>query len=80
MCLVPAPVELIIVVSDIGDEWSPYIAPPNTAATNGTTNSGIPSPTAIGTAIGSMIPKVPYEVPVENAMNPDNRKSIAGKI
>jgi len=75
-----APVELIIVVSEIGEEWSPYIAPPRTAATNGTTNSGIPRPTAMGTAIGSMIPKVPHEVPVENAINPDNRKIIAGKI
>ena len=67
MWLHPAPIEESIVVSDIGEQWSPKIAPVNTALVQTTTNdiSGFIE-CANGIASGINILIVPYAVPVEN--------------
>ena len=69
MWSVAAAIEEMIVVSLIGEQWSPKMPPDSEAATKG--DSGSPRVSAAGTAIGSMIAKVPQLVPVENAMPAD---------
>ena len=59
----------MIVVSLMGEQWSPKMPPDNAAAKNGAI--GRPSPAAAGTAMGSMIANVPQLVPVAKAMAPD---------
>ena len=58
----PVVEQVIMVVSEIGDAWSPKILPPNIApATNGML---LPMEYAIGSAITAIIAIVPIEVPV----------------
>ena len=74
----PAPVELRIVVSEIGEQWSPNTAPASTAASVGSNSSG--STAIIKSApIGSMRPNVPQLVPVENAIRPAIANKMSGK-
>ena len=62
-----------IVVSLIGEQWSPKIPPASEAATKG--ERGRPSVSAAGTAIGSIIPNVPQLVPVAKAIPPETRNT-----
>src|SRR5690606_4779774 len=67
----PAPVLDRIVVSLMGEQWSPQTAPASTAPKAGSSSSGPPSTVfMICPAIGSRIPKEPHEVPVEKAIAP----------
>lgn len=71
-------IEEMIVVSDIGEQWSPKTPPPKTAAM---INPGWrPIMLIIGTAMGIMMAKVPHEVPVEKAIKQETRKTTAGII
>ena len=65
-----------MVVSEIGEMWSPHTAPDKIAATD-TAIIGLASP-KIARAIGIKIPNVPHEVPVANARPKDTKKKIAG--
>ena len=72
-----APVEDKIVVSEIGEQWSPNTAPANTADNIG--NIMVESlPIAMSAAIGNIIPKVPQLVPVEKAVMPARINSTTG--
>jgi hypothetical protein len=68
--------EEMIVVSEIGEEWSPKIPPDITAAmTNGICRSMV-APNA--KPIGIMIENVPQLVPVENAVRDATKKMSKG--
>ena len=66
-----APVEDNIVVSDIGEQWSPNTDPPSVAARVTIIIEGLVA--IIGSqliiTIGIKIPKVPHAVPIENDKN-----------
>ena len=88
-CGQAAPVEDKIVVSEIGDAWSPKTAPPRTAEIQIKTALNAAfcanpafsvNPTTIGIIIGIMMPNVPQLVPVANAITADSAKTIAGSI
>ena len=69
----------MIVVSEIGEQWSPQTAPAMQADMEMIIISGLDfSNTA--TTIGIRIPKVPQEVPVANASPHPTRKIMAGRI
>ena len=57
-----------IVVSDIGEQWSPYTDPASTAPRVGTRKGDAPSVLHIIVIIGISIPKVPQDVPMEKLM------------
>ena len=65
-----------MVVSEIGETWSPNTAPPSVAET--VRRASVPLPPKIVTAIGTSTPNVPHEVPVEKAIKPARIKKIAG--
>ena len=76
-----------MVVSEIGEAWSPNTAPPRTALIEirealSTASVAIPffwaRPTAIGITIGIMIAKVPQLVPVAKAIRAERRNTMAG--
>ena len=62
-------IEETIVVSEIGEQWSPKTLPLRTAAIESA--KGEPAYKAVGTAIGIIIANVPQLVPVENEINAD---------
>ena len=65
-----------MVVSEIGEQWSPQTAPARQAEMEMINNlSSKPTPTTIG----NKIPNVPQEVPVAKARNTATRNTIAGK-
>ena len=64
-----------MVVSEIGEMWSPHTAPDKIAATLKTSILLYPK---IAIAIGIRIPKVPHEVPVEKASPRAIRKNRNG--
>ena len=66
-----------MVVSEIGEIWSPQTAPDRQAATVMTSMVLGASPKT-ATAIGIRMPNVPQEVPVANARPSEIRKKIAG--
>ncbi len=70
MTLQLAPVDDKIVVSDIGEQWSPKTAPANTAPKAGSSRSGSLIEFMMSPAIGIKIPNDPHDVPVENAIAP----------
>ena len=73
----PVVEQVIMVVSEIGDAWSPKILPPNIApATNGML---LPMEYAIGSAITAIIAIVPIEVPVAKEIRTAIRKVKAGR-
>jgi hypothetical protein len=76
MWSVAAAIEEMMVVSEIGEEWSPKTPPERAAATKGET--GRPSVIEAGTTIGSMMAKVPQLVPVAKAM-PDATRKTSGR-
>ena len=78
----PEAIEERIVVSDIGEQWSPNTPPPSTAATTSGAETGSPrvaKSATSGIASGIMMAKVPQLVPVENAISPDT-KNTSGAI
>ena len=66
-----------MVVSLMGEEWSPKIPPARDAATKGA--RGRPMTSAAGTAMGSMMAKVPQEDPMEKAIPAETRKTRGKK-
>src|SRR5690625_1605507 len=73
MTFAPAPVEDRIVVSEIGEAWSPRTAPASTAPKAGSNNSGWSTDVMIAPAIGSSSPNEPQEVPVAKAIREATR-------
>ena len=69
----------MIVVSEIGEQWSPQTAPAIQAEIAMIIRVLLMSPLKISTTIGMSRPNVPQEVPVENAMNTAIAKMIAGR-
>ena len=67
----------IMVVSDMGEQWSPKIPPPRVAATISV--SSTPCILAMGIEMASMMAKVPQDVPVEKAIKELITKTTAGK-
>ena len=71
-----APADDIIVVSEIGEQWSPQTAPARQADID-IMPSSLPTG-KIAKTIGIKIPNVPQDVPVANAIPQATRKIIAG--
>ena len=71
-----APADAMIVVSEIGEQWSPQTAPAMQAET---ATIVIESPGIAARTIGMRIPNVPQLVPVENARTIAITKMIAGR-
>lgn len=67
-----------MVVSEIGEQWSPNTPPPRTVAM--IKPGWRPMILIMGTAMGIMMAKVPQEVPVEKAMKQETRKMTVGMI
>ena len=59
-------IEEIMVVSEMGEQWSPNTPPESSAPITG--GRDISSVWAMGMAMGNIIPHVPQDVPVENAI------------
>ena len=75
ICLQSAPADESIVVSEIGEIWSPHTAPDRIEATQ--ISSIFPFPnTAI--AIGMSMPNVPHDVPVAKASPTEIKKNNIG--
>ena len=72
-----APADDIIVVSEIGEQWSPHTAPARQADIP--IISKLLSAGKIAATMGIKIPNVPHDVPVENARIQATTKIIAGK-
>ena len=68
-----------MVVSEIGEQWSPQTAPERHAAMEITSISPVFALANNGHTIGIKIPKVPQLVPVENARNTATKNMIAGR-
>ena len=62
----------------MGEQWSPHTAPAIHAEMDITINSGLVLSNTWVT-MGIRIPKVPHEVPVENARKQPTRKIMAGR-
>lgn len=75
----PEPAEDKIVVSEIGEQWSPKTEPEKIAPKIKGKYSSSFIFIIIGTKIGKSIPKVPQAVPVEKARKPATIKTIDGK-
>ena len=74
-------VELIIVVSEMGEQWSPKIAPSRMAATVTTVICPYMAPSnwnATGIAVGIKIAMVPKLVPVAKEVSPATTNTKAG--
>ena len=68
-----------IVVSDIGEQWSPYTEPASVAPRVGIRYAPAPSALQIIVTIGISIPKVPQEVPMEKLMRAAMTKIMNGR-
>lgn len=68
----------MIVVSEIGEQWSPHTAPAIHAEMEMIISWGLDSANT-ATTIGMSMPKVPQEVPVEKARKQPTRKIMAGR-
>ena len=72
----PVAMDEMMVVSEMGETWSPKIPPEITAPIiNGMFKSNVP---ANPKAMGIMIENVPHEVPVEKAVTPATKKINKG--
>ena len=65
----------MIVVSEMGEQWSPHTAPAMQAEMAMIISSLLISEPNTFTTIGIRIPKVPHEVPVANARNAPTRNA-----
>ena len=79
MWLHAAPAEDMIVVSEIGEQWSPHTAPARHAEILMTSISPASACGNTVQTIGIRIEKVPQLVPVENARKTETRNTIAGR-
>ena len=68
-----------MVVSDMGEQWSPHTAPAIHALIAMIIIVGSVS-TKRFTTMGISIPKVPHEVPVANERNTATRKTMKGRM
>ena len=66
-----------MVVSEMGEQWSPHTAPARQAAM--VMMSRLPG-RLMPTTMGSRMPKVPQEVPVEKAKKMATKNTMAGSI
>ena len=71
------PADAMMVVSDIGEQWSPHTAPAMHADIEMIIIVWF-VPEKMFTTIGMSIPKVPHEVPVAKARKAPTRNMIAG--
>ena len=71
------PADDIMVVSEIGEQWSPQTAPARQAETPIIRSSLVGAKILV--TIGIRIPKVPHDVPVENESTQATRNIIAGR-
>ena len=78
MWLHPEPAEERIVVSEIGEQWSPKTEPASVAERATIIMSGM-TEWVIGTMIGIRMPNVPQAVPVEKDRNAAITKMAAGR-
>jgi hypothetical protein len=69
----------MIVVSEIGEQWSPHTAPAMQADTQMIASGDEPSSGNAFSVIGIRIPNVPQEVPVANERTHAIKKITAGK-
>ena len=72
-----------MVVSEMGEQWSPRVAPPRIVATAAqTTVLSSPPLTerARGAMMGTMIAIVPHEVPVRKEMMEQIRKEMTRRV
>ena len=78
-----APAELMIVVSEIGEQWSPQTAPAIQADTQITARVAFAGSGSVSlnasNVIGMRIPNVPHDVPVANDKPQAIRKITAGR-
>ena len=74
----PAPALERMVVSEMGEQWSPKTEPAKVAERQTVMISGLIA-CATGTTIGIKIPKVPQAVPVEKLKKPATIKMNAGR-
>ena len=72
-----APADAMMVVSEMGEQWSPHTAPARQAEMD-IMRSGLPTGKTSVT-MGIRIPKVPQLVPVEKLRPMATRKMIAGR-
>ena len=72
----PAPALAMMVVSEIGEIWSPHTAPAIQAEMEMMRSGAVSGKTAM--QIGIRIPKVPHDVPVANARKAATTKMMAG--
>ena len=72
-----APADAMMVVSDIGEQWSPHTAPAMHAEIDIIIIVWF-VPEKMFTTIGMSMPKVPHEVPVAKARKAPTRNMIAG--
>ena len=68
----------MIVVSEIGEQWSPHTAPAIHAEIAMMQISLLIEPPNTARTMGIRIPNVPHDVPVENERPTPMRKTIAG--
>ena len=66
-------------MSEIGEQWSPITEPERIEESTSALSEGS-TLLQTATAIGMRMPKVPHEVPVENAIRAASRNSAAGRI
>ena len=66
-----------MVVSEMGEQWSPQTAPARHADIPIYRSSSVAG--KIPTTMGIKIPNVPHDVPVEKAIKQATKKIIAGK-
>ena len=76
-CTHLAPAEDMMVVSEMGEQWSPQTAPARHAEMPMNSRGSLTE--NILQTMGIRIPKVPQEVPVANARNAATTKMIAGR-
>ena len=75
-----APAEDMIVVSEIGEQWSPQTAPAMQAEIAMIQISLLIEPPKIARTIGMRMPNVPHDVPVANERPTAIMNTIAGRI
>src|SRR5699024_8836127 len=73
-----APADAMMVVSEMGEQWSPATAPAKHAEMPMVRSSG--SPAKMGSTMGMRMPNVPQLVPVANASPHATRKMMAGSM
>ena len=79
MWLQPAPVDERMVVSEIGEQWSPKTEPASVAASATVASFRSPAGSMTTMTMGIRMPKVPHAVPVEKESSAATTKMMAGR-